>query len=102
MRPVEINNEQIIQAGRELADLGRNVTGFALRQKIGGGNPTRLKQVWSEYSGSQNSDVAKAPELPAEMSETLDQATKSVTDIFHQLVKELNAKAVSDAEKRAG
>ncbi|OYV48326.1 MAG: hypothetical protein B7X06_01540, partial [Verrucomicrobia bacterium 21-51-4] len=33
---------------------GRNITGFALRQKVGGGNPSRLKQVWDEHLTSQS------------------------------------------------
>ena len=41
MRPVEFTPEQIIEAGQTLRDASRNVTGFALRQRIGGGNPNR-------------------------------------------------------------
>ena len=40
-RPAEFAPEAIIQAGQELRDAGRNITGFALRQKVGGGNPDR-------------------------------------------------------------
>jgi colicin import membrane protein len=54
MRPVEFAPEAIIQAGQELRDAGRNITGFALRQKVGGGNPSRLKQVWDEHLASQS------------------------------------------------
>ena len=43
MRPAEFPAEAIIEAGQALQAAGRNVTGFALRQKVGGGNPTRLK-----------------------------------------------------------
>ena len=45
MRPVEFAPEAIIQAGLDLQAAGRNITGFALRQKVGGGNPSRLRQV---------------------------------------------------------
>ncbi|WP_329955201.1 DNA-binding protein, partial [Xanthomonas albilineans] len=45
MRPAEFTLEQIIEAGQELQAAGRNITGFALRQRVGGGNPSRLKQV---------------------------------------------------------
>ncbi|MDH2436627.1 DNA-binding protein [Pokkaliibacter sp. MBI-7] len=48
MRPAEFSPEEIIAAGEALVAAGRNVTGFALRQKVGGGNPNRLKQVWDE------------------------------------------------------
>ena len=42
MRPVEFTPESIIQAGQDLQKAGRNITGFALRQKVGGGNPSRV------------------------------------------------------------
>ena len=42
MRPVEFTPDAIIQAGQSLQAAGRNITGFALRQKVGGGNPSRL------------------------------------------------------------
>jgi len=45
MRPAEFAPEAIIDAGQALQAAGRNITGFALRQKVGGGNPSRLKQV---------------------------------------------------------
>lgn len=53
MRPVEFTAEQIVEAGQALQVAGRNITGFALRQKVGGGNPSRLKQVWDEHINSQ-------------------------------------------------
>jgi hypothetical protein len=46
MRPVEVTDEAIIEAGRALVEQGRNVTGFALRKVIGSGAPNRLKAVW--------------------------------------------------------
>lgn len=49
MRPAEFSPEEIVAAGEALVAAGRNVTGFALRQKVGGGNPNRLKQVWDEH-----------------------------------------------------
>lgn len=49
MRPATFEPEQIIEAGRALQAEGRNITGFALRNRIGGGNPTRLRQIWDEY-----------------------------------------------------
>ena len=60
MRPVEFTSEEIIKAGQELRAAGRNITGFALRQKIGGGSPARLKQVWDEHLQAH----APRPALP--------------------------------------
>ena len=58
MRPAEFTPEEIIQAGQELQAAGRNITGFALRQKVGGGNPSRLKEVWGEAQARRMGTVS--------------------------------------------
>ncbi|MBS0554639.1 MAG: DNA-binding protein, partial [Proteobacteria bacterium] len=58
MRPAEYTPEEIVAAGEVIQAAGRNVTGFALRQKVGGGNPSRLRQVWEEHLASKQ--VAEA------------------------------------------
>ncbi len=101
MRPVEFSPEEIIQAGQGLQATGRNITGFALRQRVGGGNPTRLKQVWDEHINSQT--VTKAEpfaELPVEVAEEVAAVTKALTERLSALAVELNDKAVKAAERR--
>ncbi|MDA8127660.1 MAG: DNA-binding protein [Betaproteobacteria bacterium] len=101
MRPAEFTTESIISAGQELHAAGRAVTGFAIRQKIGGGNPARLKQVWEEHVSSQS--VAKAEpvaELPVEVAEEVATVTKALTERLATLAVELNDKAVKTAERR--
>ena len=100
-RPAEFAPEAIIQAGQELRDAGRNITGFALRQKVGGGNPSRLKQVWDEYLSSQSVTKAEpVAELPIEVAEELAMVTKTLTERLAMLAVELNDKAVKAAERR--
>lgn len=100
-RPAEFAPEAIIQAGQELRDAGRNITGFALRQKVGGGNPSRLKQVWDEYLSSQSVTTAEpVAELPIEVAEELAMVTKTLTERLAMLAVELNDKAVKAAERR--
>lgn len=53
MRPATYEPEQIIEAGLALQAEGRNITGFALRSRIGGGNPGCLRQIWDEHLASQ-------------------------------------------------
>ena len=48
MRPAEFSPEEIVAAGEALVAAGRNVTGFALRQKVGGGNPNRLTKTFEK------------------------------------------------------
>lgn len=101
MRPAEFKQEQIIEAGKELQDAGRNITGFALRQKIGGGNPARLKQVWDEFiSSSQAANKEPVAELPLEVAQQLDAVTKALTDQLAHLTIQLNDQAVKAAEQR--
>lgn len=70
MRPAEFSPEEIVAAGEALVAAGRNVTGFALRQKVGGGNPNRLKQVWDEHLAAKNTTEAEpVAELPVEVAE---------------------------------
>ena len=69
MRPAEFAPESITQAGQDLQATGRNITGFALRQKVGGGNPSRLRQVWDEHLASQSvTKVEPVAELPVDAS----------------------------------
>jgi colicin import membrane protein len=101
MRPAEHAPEAIIEAGQELQAAGRNITGFALRQKVGGGNPSRLRQVWDEHLASQS--VARAEpvaELPVEVAEEMTAVTKALTERLAALAVELNDKAVKAAERR--
>jgi colicin import membrane protein len=101
MRPVEFAQEEIIKAGQELQESGRNITGFALRTKVGGGNPSRLRQVWDEYVSSQ-SVVKTEPvaELPIEVADEVAAVTKALTERLASLAVELNDKAVKAAERR--
>jgi colicin import membrane protein len=101
MRPAEFTPESIIEAGQALQAAGRNITGFALRQKVGGGNPTRLKQVWDEHISSQAVTKAEpVAELPIEVAEEVATVTKALTDRLALLAVELNDKAVKAAERR--
>ena len=101
MRPAEFAPESIIEAGQELQAAGRNITGFALRQKVGGGNPSRLKQVWDEHLASQSvTRTEPVAELPVEVAEEVATVTKALTERLAALAVELNDKAVKAAERR--
>lgn len=101
MRPAEFSQESIIKAGQELQAIGRNITGFALRQKVGGGNPTRLRQVWDEYVNSEATDQAEpVAELPIEVAEEVATVTSALTERLTALAVDLNDKAIKAAERR--
>ncbi len=101
MRPVEFAHEEIIQAGHELQAAGRNITGFAIRQKIGGGNPGRLRQVWDEFLNSKTEAKAEpVTELPSELAEEIDAVNKALAGQLTQFAIAANDKAVKAAERR--
>lgn len=101
MRPAEYHVEEIVLAGESIQAAGRNVTGFALRQKIGGGNPSRLRQVWEEHLTSKRiGDVDQVAKLPVEVAEAVTAATKAFAERIAALAVELNDKAVKTAERR--
>ena len=101
MRPVEFTPEEIIKAGQELQAVGRNITGFALRQKVGGGSPARLKQVWDEHLQSQVETKAEpVAELPLEVAEAMASVNKALAERLTALAVEVNDKAVKAAERR--
>ena len=101
MRPTEFPNESIIHAGLDLQAAGRNITGFALRQKVGGGNPTRLKQVWDEHQSSQSTSLAEpVAELPVEVAEEVAAVSHALNQRLASLAVDLNDKAVKAADRR--
>ncbi|MDD2610947.1 MAG: DNA-binding protein [Giesbergeria sp.] len=101
MRPTEFSDEEIVRAGLELQSEGKNVTGFALRQRVGGGSASRLRTVWTEYTNSQNL-APKAPvvELPQEIAEQLNLVSAALNERLKTLAATLHDKAVKAADRR--
>jgi len=101
MRPAEFAIEQIVEAGQALQAAGRSITGFALRQKVGGGNAPRLKQIWDEHINSQAVvKVEPVAELPVEVAEEMAAVSKALNERLAGLAVQLNDKAVKAAERR--
>jgi colicin import membrane protein len=101
MRPPEVTPEQIIEAGETLQAAGRTITGFALRARIGGGNPARLKRVWEEHVAA-HADATAAPvaELPAEVAAEVGAMTQALSERLAALAVALNNTATMAAERR--
>ncbi|HFL2923296.1 TPA: DNA-binding protein [Salmonella enterica] len=102
MRPATFEPEEIIAAGKALQAEGViNITGFALRKRVGGGDPSRLRQVWDGYLAGQTS-VESEPlaDLPPELADAVKTVTATLTGHVVQLLRELNDRAVRAAECR--
>ncbi len=101
MRPAEFSEESVIEAGVALAAAGKNITGFALRQQVGGGNPTRLRQIWNAHVASQDSQQSQAElELPVEIADEVQAASQALTDLVSKLALRINHAAVKVADRR--
>jgi chromosome segregation ATPase len=103
MRPAEVTQEEIVQAGNELQAAGRDITGSALRRALGNkGNTVRLKQVWDEYaSGLTATEVEPVAALPLEVAQKVEEATRFMSERLAALASEMNNTATKVAEGRA-
>lgn len=102
MRPATFEPEEIIAAGKALQTEGVvNITGFALRKRVGGGDPSRLRQVWDGYLAGQTSvEPEPLADLPPELADAVKAVTATLTGHVVQLLRELNDRAVRAAECR--
>ncbi len=129
-RKSEFSDEDIIRAGTELSLAGHPVSGWALRTRLGGGNPGRLIEVWNQSgcgpkilmddiarkSGLAISQAVKdfTAQLDAVMAERLngmaqnqarlvDDALSQTADLLQQADERITSLevALSDAEARA-
>jgi hypothetical protein len=102
MRPTEYADELVIEAGNALQAADRRVTGYALRQQIGGGEPNRLRAVWQAYLDREATTEAPPPPetLPAEFAETLEGVTTALVGDIHALASRLWQRATEIAESR--
>jgi len=88
MRPADSTDEQIIEAGKRLEDQDRKVTGYGLRNELGGGDQKRLMSVWKSFTAQDVLEAMPETELPAELEESL-------TNVNQALLNHLRSMAVS-------
>ena len=103
MRPPEIPDEVVVEAGQRLLAVGRPVNGWALRTACGDrGKPDRLLQVWRNYETSAQVE-AEAIEVPDVVAEAIGGAKGEVAGLLDRLLPTIYAAAegVVDARRRA-
>lgn len=104
MRPVEVTDEEIIEAGNALraAQPGRRITGFALRTHLKNrGTPKRLRAVWEAHTAQAAAPAAPpAPELPPEVADTLQAVGADLVAKLASLGAEMHRGAVRAADLR--
>ena len=93
MRPIEYDDNAIIEAGKDLEAEGRPVTGYALRKRVGGGSPDRLRATWDDWVSKQAANDGHTEQaLPVEIVERLDTASKKLKGQLTALVAELHGR----------
>ena len=101
-RRAEFTGEQVTEAGQDILDEGRLVTGWALRTHLGGGKPERLVAVWRAARRENAPLVGPLPEELLRQSRdglraTVDQAASAVLERLQAAA----AEAVAAADARA-
>lgn len=100
MRQPEIPDEEIIDAGRRLLAVGRQVNGWALRMACGGrGKSDRLLQVWREHETSTKVEEA-AIEVPDPVAEAIGAAKGEVAGLLDRLLPTIYAAAEGVVDAR--
>lgn len=107
-RPASITKEQVIKAGIELESQDKPINPTSLRAAIGGGNPTRLFAIWSEYRGlnpvtetpAQDQEKNADSSLPDVVLRKIERATDQIKHLLTQSSEEAHAEvnALADAE----
>lgn len=101
MRPAEIKDEDIIAAGNELMQAGKNVSGFAIRKIVGGGYPARLRQVWDDHVAAKPLQPTEpVVDLPAEVADLVTTMSQTLAEQLMSFATDLNTKAIRAAERR--
>lgn len=89
MRPPKVSDEAIIQAGSDLLATGKQVTGSALRKRLGAGKSARLKRVWEAYQAAQTAGAAPPLVLPPGVTQRLEEITRQFRDDLCGVVQDL-------------
>lgn len=103
MRPAEVTDEDIIQAGRQLIASGvpqKDITGNRIRQITGRGNPYRLGSVWHKHVAAEVGGEKEVVELPRAFKDALNAASSEMIAMFERLTSELYQEAVAKADGR--
>ncbi|MFO1431817.1 MAG: DNA-binding protein [Candidatus Competibacteraceae bacterium] len=102
MRPVEYPDEVIIAAGQALQAEGRRITAFAIRQRVGGGDPVRIRTVWADYLARCNKQAAEIVKetLPAEFAAAVEELNTGFLEQWRHLATRLYQLARDSAEAR--
>jgi len=98
-RTPDVTEIEIIEAGKKLAAINKNVTGSALRKVLGKGDFKRLLRIWTEYEAYKDSKDHTTTELTSEIKQAISDATLTLSETFESLVKDLYSKINNGAQQ---
>ena len=95
---ITVTDAQIVAAGNDLVNQGREVSASGLRAAIGAGDPSRLLAVWHRH-------LASAPllsGLPGEVEHLVAQSSAEIASALSRVARVLDAnlRAAFDSESR--
>jgi len=100
MRPAVHTDEEIIEAGKRIQDQDRKVTGYGLRNELGGGDQKRLLAVWKSFTSRDVEESIPDTELPAELEESLNSASKTLLNHLRSMAVQIHQAATKVAERQ--
>jgi len=100
MRPAVHTDEEIIEAGKRIQDQDRKVTGYGLRNELGGGDQKRLLAVWKNFTSHDVEESIPDTELPAELEESLNSASKTLLNHLRSMALQIHQAATKVAERQ--
>lgn len=100
MRPADHSDQEIIEAGKRLQDQDRKVTGYGLRNELGGGDQKRLLAVWKNFTAQDVVESIPETELPAELEESLSRASQTLLNHLRSMAVQIHQAATKVAERQ--
>jgi chromosome segregation ATPase len=100
MRPVDFSDEKIIEAGERLKEISGKVTGYGLRNELGGGTQKRLLSVWKKYAEQESAQVLPETELPLEIEELLSSTGQTLLSNLRSTTASINLSATKIADRQ--
>lgn len=101
MRPVEVKDADVVEAGMALQSSEIRVTGYSLRKTLGRGAPDRLMDVWDAYVALSLDPEAEANtvgELHQDIEDLLRLAAKQQTASMRGMAKNIQKASNRQAE----
>jgi len=100
MRPANFTDDMIIEAGKRIQDREKKVTGYGLRNELGGGDQKRLMAVWKNFTARDTEEERIDSELPVELEEALSAATQTLFNQLRSMALNFHQTATKTADRQ--